>query len=321
MRILCPYKCVAWGDCICNIWAAEYVSKHVPDAEIFLEDTYSEGRFRTWNKLDWVTELVSEVTPEIIKQCDYVLCTHHRHALVEYNEPLKRIFFDAHGIIPKFVMEGWYPTFQPTKNIAKLYDLLKLPQDYISVHYSPCCFGTRNKYTWEEFLDKYKWIWTQKELPVVSTGTPIEGCINLSNIQGVLKLYVMQRSVKLYGTQSGFNSIASMYKNRENTFLIDTDLKRVLEKAPPSVAFGNCKPLGDLKKVYYYLDKRDFSNYYNDCRILDEFRWSANTRTLYPWFTIPDVEPPEDYQYEVNLGIENAPRPANFDIRFEEAND
>ena len=320
MRIFCPYKCVAWGDCISNIWAAEYVSRHLPEAEIILDDSYSEGRFRTWNNMEWVSSFSSiEASPEIINQCDYVLCTHHRHFLAPYDEPLKKIYFDSHGIIPKFVLENWYPSFSPTKNIQKLYEGLNLPKQYIAIHHSPCVFKTRNRYTWEEFVDKYKWIWTQNDLPVINTGTPIEGCVNLSKIQGILKIYVMIKAEKLYATQSGFTSIASMYRRRENSYLIDTDLTRVLEKAPPSVSFGNCKPMGDLRRIYYYLENLDFSDYYEVSR-KTVFTWGGGLSTLYPWFKIPaDVQPPQDYQHpKINLKIENAPRPDNFDVEFEE---
>ena len=317
MKIYCPYKCAHWGDWIANFWVAEYIKKHLPDVEIHIDENGTGGyKIHTVDSSisEWADELIDSTEPYETSKYDYMLCTHHRHnAHVHYTEPYKKMYFDCSGLVLKFVLENWYPSFCATKTLIKQFEKLNLPDEYNVVHYSYCISTKRNKNSFDDFLKLYEWIW--KDNKTISTGLiPMPECVDLAKIPGLLKLYVMLKAKKIYGSHSGFTMIASMWRKREHSYLIDA---KILEHGPPIAAYTNVKLTGDLKPVYYYLENHPPSDYYNWCQTDGQL-----AQGLYPNFKITKDESPSDYiPKKVYTNIENCPLPYNYNIEYKEIND
>jgi hypothetical protein len=324
MRIYCPYKTNCWGDWITTIWAAEYIKAHLPGAIICIDDAGVGHKLRVVdsNISDWADEFINSADPWDINKYDYILCTHHRHAIdVHYTEPYRKIYFDCSGMILKFILENWYPSFCPTKALIKQFENLKLPKEYNVIHYSRCCWGFRNKDKFDVFIKKHEWLWRNTN-NTVCTGENIPNCINMSKMHGWLKIYIMLRAKNIYVRHSGFTHIASMWRKRENSYVIDADLDS-LEFGPPTAAYTNVKITGDLKPIYYYLENHPFKDYY---------AWSTTDgivtspgvkkRGLYADFKIIKDESPPDYvTKKVYLDIENCPLPFDYEFKYEDIND
>jgi len=270
---------------------------------------------------NWVDEFIDSTAPQG-KDYDYMLCTHHRHTIVKYPEPYKKIYFDTNGINLKFILEDWYPSFCPTKTLLKQFEKLNLPDEYDVIHYSPCCLGERNKYSFEDFLKNYEWIWKDKK-NVISTGKPMPGCVNLQKNAGIIKLYIMMKAKKIYTSLSGFTMIASMYRRRKESYLIDTHIN-YLNFGPPGACYTNVKLTGDLKPVFYYLENHPFEDYFNLCQTEKRIFWPPTPphHGIFPDFEITKDESPPDYvPKKVYTDIENSPLPYNYKIEYNEIYD
>lgn len=323
MKIYCPYKCVCWGDWITNFWAAEYIKQHLSGAIICIDENGQSYKPHTCDSSisEWADEFIDSTEPYNLEKYDYMLCTHHRHApYVKYDEPYKKIYFDAYGMVLKFVLEDWYPSFIPTKTLIKQFEKLDLPDEYNVIHYSKCGGNLRNKNSFEDFLKIYKWIW-ENDKYTVSTGLFCsEKCIDLKKIPALLKFYVILKAKKIYTSLSGFTMIAAMLRKREHCYVIDVDPK--IAENGVSACYTNIKMTGDLRPVYYYLERNFPQNYFEWCQE-DKHRNNQNVWTgCYPDFGVTKDESPSNYvPKKVYLDIENCPLPYNYETEYKEVDE
>lgn len=316
MIIYSPYKCGCWGDNIAGIWAAEYVKDKIPESLIIVDDTScNEGRQSRYLDMSWA-DCIGGITAKAIH---YTISTHHRHHVVKYDDSPK-IFFDAHGLYLKFIYENWYPEFHPTYLTTKIFNNLKLPSEYNVLHLSKCAYGLRDKDSLEEFVKSNSWLIKKN---TICTGYAIDGCLNLPSLPGWVKLYVMLRAENFYASQSGFTSIAAIYRQRKNSYLINYNPKGK-KMAPPIACYTNCeiKNLDKIPWMYYWLEtiNLDYEKYCkNDLSVslpigMDIEDWPA--RFFADFNKVPEAPPENFHPKKVYFNIENCPVPKNLEMNY-----
>lgn len=311
-NIFCPTVSGAWGDNIINVWASEYIKYKLPNCKIYYYDHAKDGnniiQTSDFIQMPWVTKFCKN---NDIKNCDdeidTILYTHHRHSLVDYSlfqkDKHMKIFFDAHGIYLKFIKENWYPSFVPQRSLIESLSNIKLPENYNVIHHGG--FGGRNPYTAREWSEKYKNI-ILDNTPMISTGTHIDGTIDLSKLNGWQKLYVMINAKNLYVSQSGFTSVASIYRKRKDVYLLGINEDSCHNTAPPIQSYSNVNFEYDLDKAYYYMEKRKIIDYLSFCKSLQPCNHSYKDMEVFPTFDGNDC--PEDFKPKsIYINQENAP--------------
>lgn len=307
-NIFCPTISWPWGDNIINVWASEYIKYKLPNCDIFYDDRAKDGGYEIENsqyiQMPWVTKFCTDIS-ECEKKIDTVLYTHHRHSLVDYSKYLNyiKIFLDAHGIYLKFIKENWYPSFIPQKSLIDSLSSTNIPENYSVIHHGGT--GRRNPYSKSEWSSKYKTL-IENNTPMISTGECIDGTIDLSKLNGWQKLYVMINAKNLYVSQSGFTSIASIYRKRKDVYLLGINEEVCHNMAPPIQSYGNVNFEYDLDKAYYYMEKRKIINYFNFCKSLQPCNHSYKDMEVFPTFDGNDF--PIDYKPKsIYINQENAP--------------
>jgi len=266
------------------------------ECQIIFLGKSKEGHTQGCLKMPWVAAFHPT-------HSDYLLCTHHNMSPIHYPSGSK-IFFDTHGIYYRFIEEDWFPTFDPTQGIVQEFSKLRLPKRYTVIHHSWCCEKQRNRYaTFPEFVKAYEWILKAEDV-VISTGTPFPGCRNLQDLSAWTKQYVMLKADKVYGSHSGFTGMASMYRRRKNTFLIDYDSKANL-KPPPIAAYSNVNVKNcNVRAMLYALETGVIGSedYFTECR-KRAGRPLVGIGKLVPDFDyVPDLKVPDDYRPGILLG-------------------
>ena len=310
MKILCPLKTLAWGDNIINLWVSEYIKQKLPTAEIEVNDVgrdwcsidkkFIDISHSDYININWADSIVKNNSAF---NCEYILATHHRHDL-GYDEfvNFKKIYFDAHGIYLKFVKENWYPTFIPTNKVLDVFKSLNLPEEYNVIHHAG--FGSRNPFSVEHWLNNYNKLFEGNN--IVSTGEYFENTIDCTHLSGWVKLYIMINAKNLYVSQSGFTSIASIYRKRKNTFLIGINRDVCHNMAPPIQSYGNVEFDYDLKKAYFFMEKMKIIDYYKFCKSLQSCNHKHADMEVFPKFEGGDY--PLDFKpKEIYFEQENAP--------------
>lgn len=291
MKIYSCQQTSGWGDAIPKIWVLEYIKHHVPDAEIILCDNETECRISAAIKLDFASEILDKDPDQTF---DYSLHTHHRHwASTISDRPLrfgKPLYFDLHGFKFKMVKENWYPSFRPTNKLIEEYRALGLPEVYD-------CWALSDDKTAmnRNNIEAKQWIQTNlkselrdKNIPIVSTNEFVPASIDCTDLSGWLKIAVMIGARKLLCSQSGFTAIASMYRQRKNSWLVNYNPEIALLTGPPAVCYENCQVVissEDWKNLYWTADNyADWHNYYpewthRDCSV-NYFRYNSQYEGL-----------------------------------------
>ena len=264
MRIYVPSVVKHWGDWITTLWACELLKHHMPEAIITLDDTCQGAKTRQWLKFSWTNQLARIDLASSQGTFDYVLATHHRHpfkrSLYPNMDGDRMLFFDAHGLVYRMHVDGWYPTFAPTTLLQQEFDALGLPEHYVAYHLndiSPHVDG-RHADTLSQYLCDNHALLTRSAngLPSVSTSFHLPGTINLTNIHGWLKIYVLIRSHEFWGSYTGFTSIASIYRQRIRSHVVNEAGPGIFNLGPPIISYTDydVASFGSLNALYYAID-------------------------------------------------------------------
>jgi len=254
-----PIVCTHWGDWVCHLWAAELLSTLEPTIEQSYDPTFYErpDRSQPSNLLDWIkvpwASSFSVLDPVVAsKRFDRILSTHHRHVHkrdMYAGVPSDRmLFFDAHGISFRCVTQGWYPGFIPTQRTLDEVAKLRLPEKYNVIHLNEPLNDCRYTTSVREFISKHEKEITgwSSEIILVSTSCSINvpgiHVIDASKLPGWLKIAVMIGANDVWGSHSGFTSIASMYRRGRNlrgVKLVNEYGISILNMGPPPVCYSN----------------------------------------------------------------------------------
>jgi hypothetical protein len=225
ISVYAPSVVKHWGDWIVTLWIAELLKKNNEEVQIEFNDLHIQSQTREWLKFPWANRIVRKPLKLAQQQYDYVLATHHRHSFKRTLYPDldggKLLYFDAHGIVYKMVTENFYPTFVPSDRLEQEYNDLKLPERYDVVHLNdidPSVDGRHDK-PLAQYLKNSSIIDENK--PTVSTSFHVPGTLNMSHIPAWLKLYVMIKSDSFWCSYTGFTSIASIYRCRNKSFIVN----------------------------------------------------------------------------------------------------
>lgn len=131
MNFHIPFKAICWGDNVASIWAGEYIKYCLSDAVVTGDFRNHEGNYLDWLVLPWCSGIHRLSN-------SYIVATHHYHhrAIRYISGPL--FYFDAHGMMFRFVVEDWYPSFIPNERLSRAFANLNLPDDYNVLHWSNC---------------------------------------------------------------------------------------------------------------------------------------------------------------------------------------
>jgi hypothetical protein len=242
-----------WGDTICAHWSAELLKRAKPDYEVIIDPTYRETPNSSPRSiLDYVTVPRSNGY-EIIdaKQAlhygyDRIIATHHRHChkrdMYAGIDGDRMIYYDAHGISYRFVTTEEYPTFLPSDQLEEEFRKLNLPEQYVVLHVNDVpAEDVRHVMPAQRWLSENMSSIkkSHQNIDLVSTSIHADGTRKLSSLHGWLKLLVMVRASAMYVSHSGFTSIASLYRKRINSFLVNAKYPGVLNMGPPPICYSN----------------------------------------------------------------------------------
>ena len=268
MKIFSPPFRGAWGDSIGRLWMTEYIRNLFKDVgiDIVLCDYETSGNWSEQINIDW-----ARISNEIeVDESTYQLSTHHRHWWdigsrldLSLGTPL---FFDLHGFVFKMVYENWYPTFNPKEQLEEAFKNLNLTDNgYIVFHLN----DKSDSYNRVVDVDVNKYTHGLNEDSIISTGKYIGFGTDLSDLHPWLKLMVMIKAQEFYCSQSGFTSIASIYRKRRESYLIGYNYPNALHLGPPAISYGNVEYRTDnYEKLYYWADNDrlngsiDWNNYH-----------------------------------------------------------
>lgn len=290
---------------------SEMIHKIDNSVDIIINDKYSEGNYDKYIQLKYAKIVHKNIS---ISCNDYYISTHHRHDVekrgkVKFNGT--PIFFDNEGFIYTMIYFGFYPTFSPTKLLQDEFDNLNLPTSYDVVHFK---IDHRNKFrTKNEFYKKYTKIFNNG-IPIITTDEAFDGTIDVKNVHGMLKLYILIKSRNVYTYQTGFTAMASLYRKRQNTFLIDTDMVCQKHMCPPIIAYSNVNFTSASVFCVNYYDlhrSNNIENYYNHCLCGESNNNGSNNNMIFPFFSFPKNNNVDKNNYKLKLyhKIENCPVP------------
>ncbi len=247
----------------------EYIKHYVPEAKIILCDNETEDRISNAIKLPFADEILESDPDDRI--FDYSLNTHHRHwtsTIHGYPRKFgKPLYFDLHGFKLRMIAENWYPTLVASEKSIEAFNKLNLPKIY------DCWAMSDDKSAMKRHgLGTFEWLSANFHkyydgTPTVTTNhnIPTEDR-DVGHLPGWLKIMVMFMARKLYCSQSGFTCIASIYRKRKDSFLMNYDPDIALLTGPPPVCYSNCEAVinaHDWKNLYYAADNRtDWNDYY-----------------------------------------------------------
>ena len=283
-----PHVCKMWGDWITALWAGELYSTLNKNHEIIMDPTYQESPnnrkdIREYVKLPWVHkfECLSDVKTATSKY-DNVIATHHRHchkrSMYAGSDGNKLRYFDAHGLNYRFIQDQWFPTFHPSDRLLEEYAALKLPDDYAVIHLNDKhpTKELRNKLPFNELItgEPFNLI---KDNPhyeyVISTGVHIDNTVNLSNLSGWLKLYIMIKASICWSSHSGFTSIAAVYANDRPNFLVNANIPGCYNMGPPPIAYSNHKITKGSRNYLYEVATSNEKYQGENYRLFCEKEW------------------------------------------------
>jgi hypothetical protein len=241
-----------WGDNITALWTAEFLHHLQPDANITL-DTFAFDKGIPFEHDDWVdissfAKRGTHMSPEQAqKKFDRVIATHHRHGVKRTLYPNvdgnRLTYFDAHGLIVRFIADEWYPTLHPQQCLLGDFDRLNLPNDYFALHVN----DTTSRPDGRNVLPAGEYFTRNRDAileaaggrPIVSTGARFPGSIDVSSEQGWVKIYVLYKAYEFWGSLSGFTSIPAVYRRRVRCSLVNEPYPASLNLGPPSVCYGD----------------------------------------------------------------------------------
>ena len=246
----------AWGDSIGRLWMTEYIRNLFKDVgvDIIIDDNETNGKWSEHINIDW-----ARISNQIeVDEATYQLSTHHRHWWdigsrldLRLGQPL---FFDLHGFVFKMVYENWYPTFNPKEQLEESFKNLNLTEGYIVFHLN----DKSDSYNRVVDVDVDKYTHGLSEDSIISTGKYIGFGTDLSDLHPWLKLMVMIKAQEFYCSQSGFTSIASIYRKRKESYLIGYNYPNVLHLGPPAISYGNVEfRTENYEKLYYWANRGD----------------------------------------------------------------
>jgi hypothetical protein len=264
-----------WGDQVIRLWIAEYIKQFLPNSYIILDDIHlsrTNGPYHLINTIDLpfvdeIRELQGTRFSNLeLSDFDGYISTHHRQ-WYESRRPIdldRVLFFDISGFDVKIINENWFPTFNPNEKLLEQYNSLHLPKDYDVIHIND------PHEPWPRDLE-YSSIWYEKnknifkDRQIVCTGKYLDG-LNMTNQYPWLKILIMIKANNVYGSQSGFTQIVSIYRKRINTFVINYNYPASLFLQPPIVAYSNSSFFSNnFKKLYWYADNCvTKQQYYNE---------------------------------------------------------
>lgn len=260
ISVYAPSVVKHWGDWIVTLWIAELLKKNNEEIQIEFDDLHVQSQTREWIKFPWANRIVRKPLKLAQQQYDYVLATHHRHSFKRTLYPdldgEKLLYFDAHGIVYKMVTENFYPTFVPSDRLEQEYNDLKLPERYDVVHLNdidPIVDGRHDK-PLAQYLKNSSFIDENKL--TVSTSFHVPGTLNMSHVPAWLKLYVMIKSDSFWCSYTGFTSIASIYRHRNKSFIVNEAGPGVFNLGPPIISYSNYEVSnpGSINELYYAID-------------------------------------------------------------------
>ena len=291
MSYYVPSVTNAWGDNITALWTAELLKHIHPTADVTL-DTFAFDKGIPFEHDDWVdVSSFSKRGPHISpdqaqKKFDRVVATHHRHGVKRTLYPKvdgdRMTYFDAHGLIVRFIADGWYPTLTPNQNLVSDFDKLGLPNDYFALHINDTTLRPdgRNVLPASEYFahNRDAIMEAADGRPIVSTCARFPGSIDVSSASGWVKIYVLYKSYEFWGSLSGFTSIPAIYRKRTKCSLVNEPYPASLNLGPPSLCYSNygVTYLGCIDALYEQIRLGNIKHakgaeYFKKCH--DERQW------------------------------------------------
>ena len=253
MNCYVPTVATHWGDWICGLFASELLSKLDPSIVQVIDPTYYEKPDRSkpsslldWVQLPWAGGFDRVDVVEASKRFDKIITTHHRHchkkSMYDGVPSDKMLFFDAHGLSFRCVVDGWYPTFNPTQRLMEAFARLQLiPGEYSVVHLNEPLNDCRRTRSVSEFIamNQRGLHDLARDVQLVSTSCNVPGSLDLSSLHGWLKMIVLINAKEVWASHSGFTSIASMYRRRKDVKLVNEYGNGILNMGPPPICYSN----------------------------------------------------------------------------------
>ena len=319
----------AWGDSIGRLWMTEYIRNLFKDVgvDIIIDDNETNGKWSEHINIDWA-RIGNEIE---VDEATYQLSTHHRHWWdigsrldLRLGKPL---FFDLHGFVFKMVYENWYPTFNPKEQLEEAFKSLRLPEDgYIVVHLN----DKSDSYNRVVDVDVNQFTWGLEEHSIISTGKYIGKGMDLNHLHPWLKLMVMIKAEQFYCSQSGFTSIASIYRKRKESYLVGYNYPNALHLGPPAISYGNVEFRTDnYEKLKYWAGSKvdesfqieDYYPKYTHKDYVDNFPCNYyKNNSQYEGLHFNDwgdVKLPDGYRQMFNFYVENCLVPIDTEFRID----
>lgn len=253
MKLYVPCLMTHWGDFIPSLWITEYIKNLDPNVQITFDPTFYEkpDRSKPSSMLEWINipgetnfQRINKL-PEASANFDKILATHHRHchkrSMYEGCNGDDLLYFDVHGFSYLCVTQNWYPTLKPSKKMLEEFNKLNLPNKYFALHINEPLNDMRFTTSARDYIDSnLKVILKSSQgMPLVSTSYPVPGSMDLSKLSGWLKIYVLIKSHEFWGSHSGFTSIASMYRKRVRSILVNEYGPGIYNAGPPPICYTN----------------------------------------------------------------------------------